>query len=62
MIEDIRTDCEVAKRSLEREGWRVGSGGGWEEWLGDFEWARAMGREEVERVEERVLGGGEGRL
>ena len=42
LIEDIRTDCDVARRSLEREAYRrvgaEGAEGGIGEWLRDFGW------------------------
>jgi riboflavin kinase len=36
LIEDINVDCQVARRSLEREKYRGHEG---EEWLRDFRWA-----------------------
>jgi len=39
LIEDIKTDCDVARKSLEREGYRkVGLEGEGKEWLLDFSW------------------------
>lgn len=60
LIDDINVDCEVARRSLERSKWVVeGDGTGeWKRWLGDFEWASEMSKEDVEKMESKVLGGG----
>lgn len=52
LIEDIKTDCEVARRSLEREAYRrVGVEGEWKEWLLDF--SRAHNDNFQSRSEER---------
>lgn len=63
MIEDIRTDCEVARRSLERPAYRRFAGGEQAEWLRDFGWVYAVDKagdwgEKVEEVEREVVGGG----
>jgi len=64
LIEDILEDCEVAKRSLGREMWRIDGRTeeekGWEAWLRDFGWARGLSKKDVREVEEKVLGGAEG--
>jgi riboflavin kinase len=40
LIEDIKTDCEVARKSLAREAYRrIGMGGEGKEWLLDLSWA-----------------------
>ena len=46
LIEDIKTDCDVARRSLEREGYRrVGLEEG-KEWLLNFSWVESSVGEE----------------
>lgn len=55
LVTDIKEDCNVAKRSLERDAyvsWKEGEG-----WLREFGWAEEM---DVKRAEEEVLkmGGG----
>ena len=60
LVSDIKTDCDVARRSLDREGYRgyalekAESGA----WLRNFEWAEQLKGEEVEAVEARELGEG----
>lgn len=44
LIEDILTDCEVARKSLARAAYRVFEGGEWGEWLKDFEWVGSEGK------------------
>jgi riboflavin kinase len=47
LIEDIKTDCDVARRSLEREGYRrVSLEGEEKEWLLNFSWVESRGGEE----------------
>jgi len=47
LIEDIKTDCDVARKSLEREGYRrVGLEGEGKKWLLDFSWVGSGGGEE----------------
>jgi hypothetical protein len=47
LVEDIKTDCDVARRSLEREGYRrVGLEGEGKEWLMDFSWVESTGEKE----------------
>jgi riboflavin kinase len=47
LIEDIKMDCDVARKSLEREGYRrVGLEGEEKEWLLDFSWVGSGGGEE----------------
>jgi len=64
LIEDIMTDCEVAKRSLGREKWRIDGRTeeekGWEAWLREFGWAQGLSRKDVKEAEEKVLGGADG--
>jgi riboflavin kinase len=62
LIDDIRTDCDVAKSSLERGSYR-----GFEEpgsepgnWLRDFRWVGRMGR--MEQGEEGKAGAQDGGL
>lgn len=44
LIEDIKTDCDVARRSLAREAYRrVGLEGEGKEWLLDFAWVDKEG-------------------
>jgi hypothetical protein len=44
LIEDIKTDCDVARRSLEREGYRkVGLEEEGKEWLLNFSWVDSLG-------------------
>lgn len=43
LIEDIHVDCEVARRSLEREAYRGFGEGEWAEWLRDFGWVEKEG-------------------
>ena len=45
LIRDIRVDCEVARRSLEREGWGPGGEKGWLEGEG---WSESKRIEKVE--------------
>lgn len=55
LITDIREDCNVAKRSLEREAyakWRMS-----EAWLRDFAWAANV---DVKKAEAEVLKKGDG--
>lgn len=59
LVEDILTDCCVAERSLQREHWRLEREEGWERWLRDFTWAEGLTSKEIEKVEEKVLGGGD---
>lgn len=40
LIDDIRTDCEVARKSLRRPGYE---GYGREAWLRGFEWVKGEG-------------------
>ena len=51
LVQDIKMDCEVAGRSLEREKYQGFKG---EKWLGKFGW---MGDVDVGKVEEGVLKG-----
>jgi riboflavin kinase len=47
LIEDIKTDCDVARKSLERESYRrVGLEGEGKEWLLNFSWAYTESRGE----------------
>jgi riboflavin kinase len=47
LIEDIKTDCDVARRSLERESYRkVGLEGEEKEWLLNFSWVESSSGEE----------------
>jgi len=62
LIEDIRTDCRVAERSLRRVGWRLEDEKGWEEWLRDFRWAEGLTWKDVEKVEDKVLAKGDEKL
>ncbi len=62
LIEDILTDCEVARRSLGREHWRVETSKEWEAWLRDYGWARDMTRKDIDKVEEKVLAKGDEKL
>ncbi|KAK5100187.1 riboflavin kinase [Exophiala xenobiotica] len=62
LIEDIRTDCRVAERSLRRVGWRLEDEKGWEEWLRDFGWAEGLTWKDVEKVEDKVLAKGDQKL
>lgn len=57
LISDIMVDCEVAKRSLGRDAYKVGAGQGWEGWLRDFGWAEGQSELDVANAERRVLGG-----
>lgn len=62
LVSDIKTDCDVARRSLDRDGYRgyaldKGESG---KWLRNFEWAEQLKGEEVEAVEARELGEGAG--
>ncbi|KAJ9656067.1 riboflavin kinase [Neophaeococcomyces mojaviensis] len=61
LIEDILTDCDVARRSLQRDAWRIDgkteAEKEWEAWLRDFKWADGLSRQDVKQVEEKVLGG-----
>jgi len=50
LVEDIRTDCEVAERSLQRHAYQDFKGDGW---LRDFRWVDSSGRDELDK-------GGEG--
>ena len=56
LVEDIRMDCEVARRSLERRGYLGWKGEGSEagEWLREFGWMDGV---DVGRVEGEVLKG-----
>jgi hypothetical protein len=59
LIDDIKFDCEVARRSLDREGYEKAKGEGW---LREFGWREGV---DVKSVEREVLGGdkeGEGKL
>lgn len=50
LVKDIRTDCEVAKRSLERDGYaRWKDQGGEKGWLMDFGWMDGVDKDGVER-------------
>lgn len=49
LVNDINIDCEVARRSLARDGYDKFRG---DEWLGEFEWVKGVDAGEVER---RVL-------
>lgn len=60
LVEDIKIDCEVAGRSLGRAKYQDFRGGEWGGWLRGFEWVERMGAGEVERVERREMGEGEG--
>ena len=62
LIDDIKVDCDVARRSLDRSGWKVETGEGWQGWLADFGWAEGLSQGEIDRVEEGVLGKGEEKL
>jgi riboflavin kinase len=46
LIEDIKTDCDVARRSLEREGYRRVGLEGEKEWLLNFSWVESSGEED----------------
>ena len=49
LVTDIKVDCEVAGRSLDRDAYRKLKG---DEWLGQFEWVKSVDAGEIER---RVL-------
>ncbi|KIX03584.1 uncharacterized protein Z518_07137 [Rhinocladiella mackenziei CBS 650.93] len=51
LVEDIKTDCEVARRSLAREHYRKFED---EKWLRDFEWVEKTGMDAKE-AEREVL-------
>ena len=57
LVDDIKMDCEVARRSLERTGY-VRKRQEEEGWLGEFGW---MERVDVGEIEGEVLGGDEGK-
>ncbi|KIW30005.1 uncharacterized protein PV07_05786 [Cladophialophora immunda] len=49
LVEDIRVDCAVAARSLERPAYARFRTGAWEAWLTDFSWMEGVDAAEVER-------------
>lgn len=56
LVKDIHIDCEVAKRSLQREAYsrfaaaqEGGSEGGSGAWLAEFAWVEGVDAAEVER-------------
>ena len=50
LVEDIKVDCDVARRSLERESYvRLMEDGQWKEWLTDFKWMEGVDAKQVER-------------
>jgi len=57
LIDDIKTDCDVARQSLARPAY---ARHGVEAWLKDFAWAEGFSKGDVESVERRVLGGESG--
>ncbi|KIW10783.1 hypothetical protein PV08_10082 [Exophiala spinifera] len=46
LVEDIKTDCEVARRSLQREAYEKFKG---DPWLQDFEWMKTTNTDEIEK-------------
>ncbi|KPI40086.1 Riboflavin kinase [Cyphellophora attinorum] len=58
LISDIKTDCDVARRSLEREGYQEVIGQGKEDgkWLRDFTWWQSWTEEQVRQVEAEEVG------
>jgi riboflavin kinase len=50
LVDDIRIDCEVARRSLEREAYaRYKEDGEWKAWLTDFKWMDSVDTKQVEK-------------
>ncbi|KAJ9628409.1 uncharacterized protein PV06_06523 [Exophiala oligosperma] len=49
LVDDIKTDCDVARRSLQRESYQKYKH---EPWLMDFEWIKAM---DADKLEKEVL-------
>lgn len=50
LIEDIKVDCDVAKKSLDRENYRSLEH---DDWLRNFSWAKST---DVKEAEKEVLG------
>ena len=65
LVSDIKMDCDVARDSLRRDGYRdfIGEGNQgkseWGSWLREFGWWEGVSEAEVRRVEERETGKGE---
>ena len=49
LVEDIKIDCDVARRSLEREAYvKYREEGEWNKWLTDFKWMERVDTKQVE--------------
>ena len=53
-MDDIKEDCNVARRSLDREAYKEHEK---EDWLRDFEW---VGKVDIDQLEGEVLSGDKG--
>ncbi len=50
LVEDINFDCDVARRSLDREAYaKFKEEGDWKTWLTDFKWMESVDAKQVER-------------